>query len=99
LVTAGGGRLARCRATVDVEGGFETDGRWSLGIGEDSPDGTERLVRERARLLTPDEVLVAPDLGEGLAKGGGTQPIADGIAVDTDKLRGGGLGGTGREKG
>jgi hypothetical protein len=50
-------------------------------------------------LFAPGTVLIAPDLNEGFAEGRGTQPPADGVAVDTDELSGGGCGGTGGQQG
>ena len=85
----------RARAALDRERGVEAHGGGGLRIGQDGLDCAERLASERPGLLAPSEVLVAAGFGEGIAKSGGTQPIADGVAVDADELSGGGRGGTG----
>src|ERR1039458_111026 len=92
-----GGRFCG-QAALDGERGFEAHGGGGLRIGQDGLDCAERLGGERPGLLAPSEVLVAPDLDEGLAKSGGTQPVADGVAVDADELSGGGSGGAGGEQ-
>jgi hypothetical protein len=68
-----------------------------LRIGQDGLDCGNRLARERSGLFAPGRVLVATGLGEGLAKNGRTEPIADSVAVDAGGLRGGG--GTGGRQG
>jgi hypothetical protein len=90
----------RCcgRAALDGERGFEARGGGSLRIGEDGLNCAERPARERPGLLAPGEVLVAPGFDEGLAKSGGTQPIADGVAVNADELGGSGSGGAGGQQ-
>src|ERR1017187_2792891 len=93
----GGGRFCG-RAALGGERGFEAHGGGGLRIGQDGLDCAERLGGERPGLLAPSEVLVAPDLDEGLAKSGGAQPIADGVAVDADELSGGGSGGAGGQQ-
>src|ERR1017187_2369354 len=92
-----GGRFCG-QAALDGERGFEAHGGGGLRIGQDGLDCAERLGGERPGLLAPSEVLVAPDLDEGLAKSGGAQPIADGVAVDADELSGGGSGGAGGQQ-
>jgi hypothetical protein len=86
------------RAALDGERGFEAHGGGNLRIGQDGLNCAEGLARERPGLLAPSEILVASGLNEDVAKGGGTQPIADGIAVDADELCSGGSGGTGGQQ-
>jgi hypothetical protein len=86
------------QAALDGERGFEAHGGGGLRIGQDGLDCAERLARERPGLLAPSEVLVAPGLDEGLAKSGGTQPIADGVTVDANELSCGGSGGAGGQQ-
>jgi hypothetical protein len=65
------------RAAFDRERGAEAHGGGGLRVGQDGLDCAERLARERPGLLAPSEVLVAAGFDEGVAKRGGTQPIAD----------------------
>jgi hypothetical protein len=87
------------RAALDGERGFEAHGGGGLRVGEDGLDCAKRLACERPGLLTPSEVLVAPGLDEGVAKSGGTQPIADSVAMDADELGCGSSGGAGGQQG
>ena len=87
------------RAAFDRERGAEAHGGGGLRVGQDGLDCAERLARERPGLLAPSEVLVAAGFDEGVAKSGGTQPIADGVPVYADELSCGGSGGTGGQQG
>src|ERR1035438_3720283 len=87
------------RAALECERSIEAHGGGGLGIGQDGLDCAERLGGERPGLLAPSEVLVAAGFGGGIAKSGGTQPIADGVPLYADELSGGGSGGTGGQQG
>jgi len=80
------------------DGGF--GGKWrGLADLRDGLECAERLGHERPGLFAPGEVLFAAGFGEGVAKRGGTEPVADGVAVDADEIGGGGGGGAGGEEG
>jgi hypothetical protein len=74
---------------------LQAQGGGSLRIGQDGLDCADRLGSERPGLRAPSLGLVALGLGEGLAKNGQTKPIADSVAMDADRLSGGGRGSTG----